>query len=471
MIKSFILPVKKHLDMTCKVLATVLVLTISILQSTNAAAANELILDNGEAGTSSTEKWKPWRSRKNGDTPYGKNSYYTYSARATYTYNFNLPSAGEYEVFAWWSASSVHSTSVPHEITHRNGTSTVTVNQQENGGQWNQLGATWNFDKTATITIRLKGVGTVIADAIMLVPVETNTNVDTTPVNIEVTPAPVVNTAPVISGAPAGSVTANEAYSFRPGASDADGDQLTFNISNKPAWASFSTSSGRLSGTPTDSHVNTYSGIMISVTDGTDTVSLPGFSIQVAAAPVENTAPVISGAPAGSVTANEAYSFRPGASDADGDQLTFNISNKPAWASFSTSSGRLSGTPTDSHVNTYSGIIISVTDGTDTASLDTFSIKVSGTETQTGSVTLNWTAPVARTDGNPILMSEIAGFTIHYGTSTGDYSNRLSVDDGSATSASIADLQVGTYYLTVTTRDSEGRESGNSAEIAKVVNY
>ena len=466
-----IFPGNKNLHISEKVLAIVLALTLSIFQSTNAAAASELILDNDDAGTSSTEKWKPWRSRKNGDTPYGKNSYYTYSARATYTYNFNLPSAGEYQVFAWWSASSVHSTSVPHEITHRNGTSTVTVNQQENGGQWNRLGATWNFDKTATITIRPKGIGTVIADAIMLVPVETNTNVDTTPVNTEVTPAPVVNTAPVISGAPAGSVTANEGYSFQPGASDADGDQLTFNISNKPAWASFSTSSGRLSGTPTDSHVNTYSGIIISVTDGTDTVSLPGFSIQVAAAPVENTAPLISGAPAGSVTANAAYSFQPGAFDADGDQLTFSISNKPAWASFSTSSGRLSGTPTDSHVNTYSGIIISVTDGTDTASLGTFSIIVSGTETQTGSVTLNWTAPVARTDGNPILMSEIAGFTIHYGTSTGDYSNRLSIDDGSATSASIADLQVGTYYLTVTTRDSEGRESDNSAEIAKVVNY
>ena len=184
-----------------------------------------------------------------------------------------------------------------------------------------------------------------------------------------------------------------------------------------------------------------------------------------------NTAPLISGAPAGSVTANEAYSFRPSVFDADGDPLTFNISNKPAWASFSTSSGRLSGTPTDSHVNTYSGIVISVTDGTDTASLGTFSIIVNGTETQTGSVTLNWTAPVARTDGSPILMSEIAGFTVHYGTSTGSYPNRLSVDDGSATSTTIADLQVGTYYLTVTTRDSEGRESGDSDEVAKVVNY
>jgi hypothetical protein len=121
-------------------------------------------------------------------------------------------------------------------------------------------------------------------------------------------------------------------------------------------------------------------------------------------------------------------------------------------------------------VNTYSGIVISVTDGTDMASLGTFSITVNGTATQTGSVTLNWTAPVARTDGSPIAMSEIAGFTVHYGTSMGSHPNMFNVDDGSATSATIADLQVGTYYLTVTTRDSEGRESGDSSEVAKVVN-
>ena len=140
-------------------------------------------------------------------------------------------------------------------------------------------------------------------------------------------------TAPVISGSPAGSVTANTGYSFQPSASDADGDTLVFSIAGKPAWASFG-SGGRLSGTPTDSDVRTYSGIVISVTDDTDTVSLPVFSIRVDAAPVVNNAPVISGSPAGSVTANTGYSFQPSASDADGDTLVFSIAGKPAWASF-----------------------------------------------------------------------------------------------------------------------------------------
>ncbi|MDH5469304.1 MAG: hypothetical protein OEX75_01825, partial [Gammaproteobacteria bacterium] len=41
----------------------------------------------------------------------------------------------------------------------------------------------------------------------------------------------------------------------------------------------FNTSTGRLSGTPTQS--GSHGNIVISVTDGTDTVSLPAFSIQV----------------------------------------------------------------------------------------------------------------------------------------------------------------------------------------------
>ena len=132
---------------------------------------------------------------------------------------------------------------------------------------------------------------------------------------------------------------ATTAYAFQPSASDADDDPLTFSISNKPAWASFNTGSGRLSGTPADSHVGTTSGIVISVSDGTDSVSLPAFSLEVTAVP--NTAPLISGNPAGTVMATTAYAFQPSACDADGDPLTFSISNKPAWASFNTASGLL----------------------------------------------------------------------------------------------------------------------------------
>lgn len=95
--------------------------------------------------------------------------------------------------------------------------------------------------------------------------------------------------APTISGTPPTSVVTGQNYSFTPSTTDPSGKTLTFSISNMPSWASFSSSTGGLSGTPLS--VGTYSNIGISVSDGTLSASLPAFSITV------NAVPVIAGAP------------------------------------------------------------------------------------------------------------------------------------------------------------------------------
>ena len=179
---------------------------------------------------------------------------------------------------------------------------------------------------------------------------------------------------PTISGSPATSVVAGSAYSFTPSASDPARSALTFSIQAKPSWASFSASSGQLSGTPSSANVGSYPGIIITVSDGSGTASLPAFSIQVQAASAQP--PVISGTPGTSVTAGSAYSFKPTASDPAGNTLTFSVTNPPSWASFSSATGLLSGTPTTANVGTFSNIVITVSDGTLTASLPAFSIQV-----------------------------------------------------------------------------------------------
>ncbi len=181
------------------------------------------------------------------------------------------------------------------------------------------------------------------------------------------------NSAPMISGAPPATVMAGQSYVFQPAASDPDGDQLSFSVSNRPSWASFSSSTGVLSGTPGTNRVATYSNIMISVSDGRTAAALPAFSIDVRS---DNRAPTISGSPATSVQATQAYSFQPSASDPDGNALTYSISNRPSWASFSSSTGRLSGTPSAGQVGNYANIVISVSDGRASASLAAFSINV-----------------------------------------------------------------------------------------------
>lgn len=95
------------------------------------------------------------------------------------------------------------------------------------------------------------------------------------------------NLAPVISGIPATSVLAGSSYNFQPTAADANRDRLRFSIANKPAWANFSGRTGRLSGTPGAGGVGTYSNIVIAVTDGKASASLPAFAIRVDATTVQ----------------------------------------------------------------------------------------------------------------------------------------------------------------------------------------
>ncbi len=92
-----------------------------------------------------------------------------------------------------------------------------------------------------------------------------------------------------------------------------------------------------------------------------------------------NDAPAISGTPAAKVNELAEYSFTPTVSDPDDEAsaLTFSVIGKPAWAVFDTKTGRLSGTPQNKDVGTFTGIVISVTDPQGAASsLNAFDITV-----------------------------------------------------------------------------------------------
>lgn len=94
-------------------------------------------------------------------------------------------------------------------------------------------------------------------------------------------PSPPVNQAPNISGQPPTSVVAGDAYSFTPTASDADNDPLSFSVAGQPSWATFSSTTGSLQGTPGDGDVGTTGEIVISVSDANATTSLSGFAITI----------------------------------------------------------------------------------------------------------------------------------------------------------------------------------------------
>jgi len=269
------------------------------------------------------------------------------------------------------------------------------------------------------------------------------------------------NRAPTISGSPATSASVGVAYSFQPSASDADGNALGFSIQNKPAWASFSTSTGKLSGTP--SAAGAFSNIVVSVSDGKVATALPAFGIAVTGS--TNTAPTLSGTPVSAINVDTAYSFQPSAADADGDTLTFAIANKPSWATFSATTGRLSGTPTAASAGTYSNIAISVSDGKATVALPSFSVAVN--QVSMGVATLTWTAPTQNVDGT--ALTNLAGYRVYYGTSSSALTQSVQVSNAGVTTYLVENLSPATYYFSVRSYTSTGVESTNSNIASKTI--
>jgi hypothetical protein len=283
-------------------------------------------------------------------------------------------------------------------------------------------------------------------------------------------PVDLPNNPPQIVGTPIGTALVGQLYRFTPSATDADGDVLTFRIENRPDWATFSPSTGRLEGTPPSTAQPVYQRILISVTDGQAFSELPAFDLAVqggGGGGGANAAPTISGTPAASVIAGNAYEFTPQAVDPEGQPLTFTVTGRPAWATFDAATGRLSGTPSASDVGTYSGIVITVSDGAASASLAGFSIAVQAVQVGTGSATIAWTPPTSNTDNSPL--TNLAGYRIYYGTSSGNLTQVLDLPNPGISSGVVENLAPGTWYFAVTSYNSSNVESERSNVTSKTI--
>ncbi|WP_045859381.1 invasin domain 3-containing protein [Teredinibacter purpureus] len=225
-------------------------------------------------------------------------------------------------------------------------------------------------DATFTPTANLSGIN---AGGIAMETTDGNGGIHSAALSFDII---AVADAPIMSGSPTTSTPEDTPYRFIPAATDADGDLLTFAISNLPAWASFDTTTGALNGTPTNGDVGTTDNVVLSVTDGLSIVSLAAFNLTVTNT---NDAPAIVGSPATSVAADSHYNFTPTATDVDaGDTLIFSITNKPTWASYNTTTGELSGTPNATDNGVTNNIVIAVSDSLVTRSLPSFNLTVTG---------------------------------------------------------------------------------------------
>lgn len=200
--------------------------------------------------------------------------------------------------------------------------------------------------------------------------------------------------------------------------------------------------------------------------NSTPKVPAPGDAPAVSSPAVSaNRAPTISVEAAAYARAGESFELRPNAVDSDGDQLTFSAQNLPAWATFDSTSGRITGTPAASDVGEYEAITITVADATHRAATSPFSISVIGAAT--GVATLKWETPPVKVDGSPL--DDLAGYRIVYGRTADDLDHSVFVQDPAQTSFEFTTLEKGIWYFAVIGVSANGLEGPASTPMMKSI--
>lgn len=269
------------------------------------------------------------------------------------------------------------------------------------------------------------------------------------------------NVAPVLTDPVDQTATIGTPFSLQMSVTDADGDTVTWSLTNNPSWMGIS-SSGLISGDPDTAETVT---VTVGVNDGNGGTDSIDFEIVVSAA--ANNAPVLASIGAQTATVNSPFSLQLSATDADSDTLTYSVTSGTLPTGITlTSGGLLSGTPTAASTPS---ITIEVDDGN------------GGTDSETFVFTVN-----AAANNAPILASigaqtndngDVVSFTVSatdadsdmltYSVSAGTLPSGLTLNSSSGLISGTLDT-VETQTLTIKVEDGNGGE--DTEEITWTVN-
>ena len=158
------------------------------------------------------------------------------------------------------------------------------------------------------------------------------------------------NFAPLFVTDPVTEVDEDQVYEYNVDAEDIESVTLTYDAPILPSWLTFNASTGLLSGTPLNENVGDTL-VKLTATDGDGVIIEQEFSLTVTNV---NDAPVITSSAVSSINEDEALSYQLEYEDVDeGDVVTLSSTNLPSWLTFNTTTGEMTGTPTNDDVGTH----------------------------------------------------------------------------------------------------------------------
>lgn len=179
------------------------------------------------------------------------------------------------------------------------------------------------------------------------------------------------NVAPQITSTPVTGATVGVAYAYRVTATDANGDTLRYSLTTRPSGMTIGATTGQIAWTPTSTQVGNRN-VTARVVDPAGLAATQSFTINVVGT---NVAPQITSSPATNATVGAAYAYRVVATDANGDTLSYSLTQAPAGMTINATNGQIAWTPTSAQTGSQA-VTARVADPGGLAATQSFTVAV-----------------------------------------------------------------------------------------------
>lgn len=161
------------------------------------------------------------------------------------------------------------------------------------------------------------------------------------------------NHAPVITSTPVTTGDDDSSYTYTVTATDPDGDSLIYLLTKAPAGMAIDSGTGAISWLPQRQDVG-LNNVNVTVSDGNGGTAGQAFTISISHI---NHKPEILSAPVTEATQGIKYYYDVGATDKDGDVLTYSLITSPDGMAINPATGTISWTPTNSQVGSNNVVV------------------------------------------------------------------------------------------------------------------